>query len=193
MSYTRQRIPPVPQSDWTFAVREVFAVMEGLQAAENGTSANAVVTLANHPPLGKAVLTFHMRFLGLLKDKRALREIIILRVSWIRQCQYEWVHHCMMAEAQAGLTKAHIEAVRQGSENPIWSDLERLVLCAVDELCETARLADETWARLSDKLTRNEMMEVIFLAGEYEMICRCFNALRVEVEPQFRTDSMPEA
>jgi alkylhydroperoxidase family enzyme len=187
-----QRIPNVPPSDWTGEVRDVFGVEEGMQAMANGSISNAILALANHPDLAIPFLTLHMRFLFLLRATPMLREIVILRVSWLRQTQYEWGHHSLMARAQ-GVDEAHLEALKAGPEDPIWTAAERAALRVVDEFCNTARVGDEAWAELNRHLGRKEVMELLFLAGQYEMVCRTFNAMRIEIEPAYWNPSLPGA
>jgi alkylhydroperoxidase family enzyme len=192
MPHIAQRIPPLPSSEWTPEAREVFALIEGPEARERGASTNSVLTLANHPELATAVLTFHKQVAAVFSMPLRLRELVILRIAWLRQTQYAWAQHCRIGR-QAGLGDADIDAVKEGRDGPGWSELERLAVRAAGELCETARISDETWSRLAGQLTRKPLMELIYLIGQYELNCLMFNAMKVEIEPELWDPALPAA
>jgi alkylhydroperoxidase family enzyme len=185
------RIPPLPPSDWTPEAREVFA-LESPEAREKGARTHAVLTLANHPELAKAVLGFHKQFAAVFSLPLRLRELVVLKIAWARQTQYAWAQHCRIGR-NAGLGEADFEAIRAGRDGEGWSELERLAVRAAGEMCQADRIADETWAALSRLLDRRTLMELIYLIGSYELNCWMFNAMRVEIEPELWEESLPPA
>jgi len=192
MQKSLQRIPPLPASEWTDEVRDVFTIMEGPDAWTNGSAFSAPPTMANHPALASAMFEFHMKTLAFAKVDPRLREIVMLRAAWRHQCQYEWIHHGLMGRNNFGLTDADIEAIKEGPAASHWNELERLVLGLSDEMPRTSRVSDETWAALERHFTRQEIMELVFLVAEYEMNCLTFNAIRLEIEPQYWEESIPQ-
>lgn len=179
-----QRIPPVPRAEWTDEVKGFFEFMLGPDAREEGSNFNIVMVLANHPELSKAMWKFHKRAMDLWQGSPQLREIVMLRLSWRNQTAYEWSHHCRSA-SEAGVTDEQIEACKEGPTAHLWSELERLTLLAADQLHDTSRIDDRTWAALARHFDIKQMMELVYLIAEYEMNCRAINAFRVEVEPDF--------
>lgn len=175
------RIPPVARADWTDAMRDLFAIFEGPAARENGSRFKAIMTLANHPELAQAWLHYNVFLSKNLSLPQQLCELVILRVAWRLRSEYEWTQHVVIGEA-LGLSKDQIEAIKQGADASPWSELERLCLRLVDELCGNAQVEDATWDALSQHFDRKQLLELLFLIGTYGMLAWVFNALRVEPE-----------
>jgi alkylhydroperoxidase family enzyme len=192
MPSPRQRIQPLPPDSWTDAAREVFALAEGPEARERGARTNATLTLANHPELATAVFTFHKAIARICSFPLRLRELVILKVAWERRTQFAWGQHVRIGR-EAGLGDADFHAIRTGGEGAGWSEVERLAVRAAGELCATNRIADATWDGLAAHLSRTELMELIYLIGQYELNCWMFNAIRTEIEPELVDPAMPEA
>ena len=106
-------------------------------------------------------------------------ELVILRVAHNCRCEYEWRHHERLGEA-AGLSRADVERTRGDRAAPEWSERQRALLWAADELHERRELSDEAWAELSRHLTEPELIELCLLIGHYEMLAMTINSLRIE-------------
>ena len=53
------------------------------------------------------------------------------------------------------------------------------MLAAVDELHHAGDLTDPTWAALREHLDEREVIELLLLAGHYEMLATTINTLRI--------------
>jgi len=156
----KPRIAPRPPSDWDAEVFDALAVMmrqgdsEAAQRNEPGAPrvVNALGLLMRYPALAKAFLTFnrHLLFNSSLSDR--IRELLILRIAWLRRAEYEWAQHVLLAQ-KAGLSKEEIEAVKEGPACAVWGPLDAALLRAVDELHTDALVTDITWNRLRPILT----------------------------------------
>lgn len=72
-----------------------------------------------------------------------IREIVILRVTANKNCEYEWGVHVSIFAAAAKFSQAQIEATRSGPIDPdLWSEPEASLLKAIDSLCSTGRIED---------------------------------------------------
>jgi alkylhydroperoxidase family enzyme len=110
----------------------------------------ALSTLARHPDLAKAFLTFsYLTYRSTLPPR--IRETAILRVAHRTGCAYEWVHHVGFGK-EAGLTDEDIAAIRRGQPKE-W--LDGAVVRAVDEIDEAATVSDDTWTSWASPSTRN--------------------------------------
>lgn len=181
MTANEPRIPPVARAEWTDTMRDLFAIFEGPQARENGSRFKAIMTLANHPELAQAWLGYNVFLSRNLALPQLLCEVVILRVAWRMRSEYEWTQHVVIGET-LGLSKDQIEAIKQGVDAPVWSELERSCLKVVDELCSNAQVEDATWNGLSKHFDRKQLLELLFLIGTYGMLAWVFNAVRVEPE-----------
>lgn len=176
---TPVRLAPLPAEQWDDDVLRALSVMlpeERLNPAGAGT---ALSTLVRHPSLTKAFLRFstHLLFRSTL-DAR-VRELAILRVAYRRGCEYEWSHHVFMGKAE-GLTDDDIAGVERGrAADPF----DQAVLDAVDELLEVrSQISDQTWARLSERLSERQLMDLVFTVGGYGLMAMAYNTFGVKPE-----------
>lgn len=162
-------------------MRDLFATFEGPKARETGSRFKGIMMLANHPELAKAWLGYNVFLSQHLALPKRLVEVVILRVAWRYKSEYEWLQHTVIAEP-LGLGEEHAEAIKRGPSAPIWSELERLCLQTVDELCDTSHVSDATWDALAKHLDKKQQLELLFVAGTYATLAWVFNAARVEPE-----------
>lgn len=182
------RIQPLPPRQWPIEMRTALAALRpatpshALPTQEGRPKAlNALGVLAYHPALAEAFNTFngHVLFASTLSERE--RELVVLRVASVRQCDYEWAQHTVLAQ-DAGLGVEEIKRVAAGPDAQGWSDLDRAFLRAVDELIEDAYLSDETWAVLGDKLDEKQMLDLVFTVGAYDLLAMAFRAFRIEMD-----------
>jgi alkylhydroperoxidase family enzyme len=141
-------------------------------------------TLARHPQLAEAMHSLGRFMLGPdLKLGLRLRELVIDRVCARCGCEYEWGVHATAFGARAGLSASQLAATVTGAApEPGWSEEEALVLAAVDELHDTARVSDPLWARLAARFSTEQLLELLVLAGWYHAIAYAIHGAGVQRE-----------
>jgi alkylhydroperoxidase family enzyme len=139
-------------------------------------------TLARHRRLFRRWLPIADMLLLRGDLPRSDTELLILRTAWNCWCWYEWVHHVRLARAR-GLPKAIVDAVPDWREHEQLSARQRHLLQAADELHRDHVISDDTWALLADELRDNELIELCFVVGHYEMLAMTLNSLGVQPEP----------
>lgn len=175
-----QRMPSIPPEGWTDEVRELFAVYEGEEGRQNGSKYNFTHWFANHPELATNWMRYnHALTRGSLDP--FLREIVIMRVSWRYQSEYEWNLHVQIA-APLGIGPEQLEAIKQGPDAPLWNDVQRLCLRATDALCLNHDIDDELWDTLAAQLDRKQQMELLFLVGSYTLLAWVLKTVRMPLE-----------
>ncbi len=184
------RIQPRPPSDWDAEVFDALAVMmrqgdsEAAEGNEPGAPrvVNALAILMRYPALAKAFLTFnrHLLFKSSLSDR--IRELLILRIAWLRRAEYEWAQHVLLAQ-KAGLRKEEIEAVKEGPGAAVWAAFDAALLAAVDELHAKAFVTDTTWDVLAARLDQRQLMDLVFTVGAYDLLAMAFNTFGLELDP----------
>ena len=142
---------------------------------------NLFLTLGRHRRLFAGWLRFAGRLMPRGKLPRRETELVILRVAHLRDCEYEREHHRRLGH-RAGLGDEEIARVEQGPDAEGWSARERALLAAVDELHRDGDLGDEAWASLRSHLDEREAIELIMLAGHYEMLATAIAALRIQTD-----------
>ena len=115
-------------------------------------------------------------------------ELLILRTAHQCHCDYEWQHHVRLG-AEAGLTEADVERVRQGPAAPGWTPRQATLLQAADELLSAREVSDPTWDRLATYLSDADIIEFCLLVGHYEMLAMTLNTLRVQPDQVNRAPS----
>jgi alkylhydroperoxidase family enzyme len=142
---------------------------------------NVLGTLARHPALTTAFHTFngHVQFATTLSTRQ--RELLILRVAVVRRCDYEWAQHAVLA-GDVGLEPIEIQRVADGADAAGWSPLEAAMLRAVDELVADARIAEATWGVLADELDDQQLMDLVFTVGAYELLAMALLSFGVELD-----------
>jgi len=145
-----------------------------------GKPANIFLTMANHEKLAKRWLVFGTHILSKSTLNAREREIAILRIGWLCQAGYEWGQHVVIGKA-AGISDAEIENIKQGSQAD-WSTHEALIITAADELHSDAFITDDTWAGLKETYSDQQMMDLVFTIGQYNMVSMALNSFGVQLD-----------
>lgn len=193
MSYDGPRIPPLPQEQWPTEMGQAISALRPPEPrhplpsrrGDRPKGLNALGTLARHPALTRAFHAFngHVLFASTLSPRQ--RELLVLRVASLRQSSYEWAQHVVLAD-DAGLTSDEVARIAQGPDAPGWSTLERAMLAAVDELVGDAIVADATWAQLASELDEQQLMDLVFTVGAYEVVAMAFRSFGIELDEDLR-------
>lgn len=168
------RVAPLEADEWNDEVREIMAPFVG-----QGRVFNIFRTLAHHPDLMRRWLVFGNHILGKSTLAPRERELVILRIGYLCQAGYEWGQHVLIAR-QAGMTDAEIRSAKTGPGTPGLSELDRLLLQATDELHADAHVGDATWAGLSKHLSRQQLMDLVFTVGQYNLVSMALNTFGVQ-------------
>ena len=152
------------------------------RAAERGPVLNITRTLANYPELSRAWGRFARHVLSESSLPPRERELVILRMGWNCRSGYEFGQHRRIGQ-EAGLTLDEVERVKQGPDAAGWSEHERALLRATDELHADAFISDETWSALAASYDTQQLMDVVFAAGQYNLVSMALNTLGVQLEP----------
>jgi AhpD family alkylhydroperoxidase len=139
---------------------------------------NLFLTLGRQRRLFWGWLRFAGRLMPGGKLPRRETELVILRVAHLRGCAYEFEHHVRLGR-RAGVRDEDVARVVAGPSDGGWSERERTLLAAVDELHRDADLSDATWAALRRHLDEPRLIELCLLVGHYEMLATTLLTLRV--------------
>ena len=142
---------------------------------------NALGTFAHHPELARAYHAFagHVLFATTLSVRQ--RELLVLRVAHVRGSDYEWRQHAVLA-GEADITPDEVTRVTAGPDAPGWSPLEAALLRAVDELVGDACIGESTWAVLAAELDAQQLLDLVFTVGAYDLLAMVFRSFGVEVD-----------
>jgi alkylhydroperoxidase family enzyme len=142
---------------------------------------NIFLTLGRHPRLFRAWLRFASRLMPRGELPRTETELVILRVAHNCDSEYERAQHVRIGR-RVGLTKEQIESVADGPDAEGWSERERALLRASDELHADRVISQTTWSELAAYYGERELIEICMLIGHYEMLAMVLASLRVQPE-----------
>jgi 4-carboxymuconolactone decarboxylase len=186
----KPRISPVLPAEWTGEVLDAVSafpngrdfVLSRHRLGESPGGMNALGTMLRHPALAKAFLTFNNHISVASSLSKRIRELLILRIGWLRQAEYEFIQHLVLG-ARAGLSAAELERVQLGPDAPGWDPDDAGLLRAVDELHADACISEATYARLSRKLDAAQLLDLVFTVGCYDVLAMAFKTFGVALEP----------
>lgn len=183
------RLRPIPVREWPPAMRPAMAAYRTpnprhpfpVEDPNRPKGLNALGVLAHHPALTTAYHTLigHALFGTTLTERQ--RELIILRVAHLREATYEWAQHVFLA-GEVGIAAEEVARVKDGPDAEGWSDLDSALLAAVDELIADARIGDSVYARLEAELDAQQLMDVVFTVGAYDVLAMALRTFDVEVD-----------
>jgi hypothetical protein len=141
--------------------------------------------LQRHPNL-----TARLRKMGesLYVDARLparVRTIAVLRICALVGCEYEWGGQAAFWGPIAGVSDEECDALVTGAD-ATWTDSERALIAAVDELERTGSWSEQTWSALGRDLDDEQRMELLIAVGWYRTICTLCNGLALPVETWMR-------
>jgi 4-carboxymuconolactone decarboxylase len=112
------------------------------------------------------------------------REIVIDRTCARCGCAYEWGVHVAFFAARVGLTPEQVRAtVRSDAADPAWTAEEQLLIRLVDQLHDSANIAEDLWSALAAAFTIEQILELIALVGFYHTVSFFANGLQLASEP----------
>jgi alkylhydroperoxidase family enzyme len=147
---------------------------------------NILGTLAQHVELATAYHTFNGHVLFATSLSLRQRELLVLRVAAVRDAEYEWAQHAVLAD-DVGITEDEVARIREGADADGWSTVDAALLRAVDELVADACIADETWATLAEDLDTHQLMDLVFTVGAYDLMAMAMRSFGVELDDDLRT------
>jgi alkylhydroperoxidase family enzyme len=172
MRLEKPRLEPLDPDDIDEEIRSRFG---------GGTILNIFRTLAHHPKLMKRWLVFGNHVLAKSTLSPRDRELAILRVGWICKAEYEFAQHRRIA-LDSDISETEIDRVTKGPDAPGWSDREIALLKATDELVEDAFISEPTWKALCTFYDTEQLMDLVFTVGQYNLVSMALNTLGVQLE-----------
>ena len=127
-----------------------------------------------------AALGGYLRFKSKLPP--AVRELVSAAIGWELKCEVEGTAHERFAR-QAGVSDATLTAVREGKSLEGLPENEVMYLRFAYELLRTHEVKDATFNPVLKKLGAQNVTDLIFLVGYYNLFISANNALKVDSGP----------
>ena len=110
------------------------------------------------------------------------RELLILRIGWNTQAEYEWAKHV----GSVGRARDHgLEPLRiaEGPGAAGWSPFSVTLLTFADEIYRDAMVSDETWAAITAEFDTRETIAALMTVANYRLVSMSLNAFGVQLLP----------
>lgn len=169
------RIEPITEAD------DELTELLGKTLLIDGRPANIFGVMAKHPKLLKRfnLLGGFILNKGLIPVRE--REIVILRVGANCVSKYEFGQHTVIGR-RCGMSDEEITALLRPADAHAWSDDDAALIAMADDLCADDCVSDRTFARLKDRWSEAEIMELTVTAGFYRMVSGFLNSMGVELD-----------
>ena len=175
---SKPRILPLPKSEWN---DEMKSQLLPLNEEGRGGILNVHTTLVRHVKLFKRWGVFGRHIIPKSSLPPRDRELLILRTAWLCGSEYEWGQHVIIGK-QNGLTDDEILRIRMGADAEGWDSFDAVLLRAVDELYTNTFISDSIWEDLTNHYDTNQVLDLIFTVGQYNMLAMALNTLGVQLE-----------
>jgi alkylhydroperoxidase family enzyme len=108
------------------------------------------------------------------------RELAILRLAWCSGTPYLWGEHVRLGKT-CNVTDAEIERVTKDLSAPGWSEHDRAILAAVDELLRDQMISDQSWETLARSWSDQQLIEFPMVVGQYLALAFSWNSFRLRL------------
>ena len=108
------------------------------------------------------------------------RELLILRIGWNCQAEYEWAKHV----GSVGRARDHglePRLIAQGPGADGWSPFSVTLLILADELYRDAAVSNETWDAITADFDTRETISALMTVSTYRLVSMSLNAFGVQI------------
>jgi alkylhydroperoxidase family enzyme len=117
------------------------------------------------------------------------RELVILAVAGLVDCEYEYVQH-LPVSAAAGIPPALRERIRNGDFSAPGDPSDQALLAFVSAVVAAPRIADDVFERTRQLLSARQIVEALQLVGFYWALGRMCTVLELELDHPAGLDSV---
>lgn len=175
------RLPQVQPEELTDDMRAFLAKWtDGI--FQNADKNPVLLTFAHHPKLADlfSQLNIHVLSTNTLSAKQ--RQIAIMRTAWLCKATYMWSSH-LRTTPRSGVSTDIFEPVKVGPDDPYFTDFERVLVRATDELVNDKKIGDDNWRVLMTQWSSQQMLDFLFTVGVYVTVAGVMRSAGVERQP----------
>ena len=173
------RVSLVQKNQASPEVKELFQRIE-----DNGAKVmNLFRATASSPHVTRNLIKLGNSLMSKTDLSPKLRELTIMRIAKLCDCEYEWAQHTPVA-VHSGVSQTQLDVIGSWKESNDFTDEERAVLQYVDEVAQNVKVADKTFEALRQHLSERKIVELNLAIGWWGMLARLLVPLEVEVDEQ---------
>ncbi len=139
--------------------------------------------LLNHPRLASGLNDLLARMLWQGKLDSRLRELAIMRIGWLTECEYEWAQHWRVAQG-LGVSADDLVGVRDWQSCKAFGPTERAVLAATDDVVRDGVVSAQSWAACRQVFGSDHaiLVELVTAISAWRMVSSILQSLQVPLE-----------
>lgn len=172
------RLPQISEEEFTDQTRAFFN--QWTDGFFQDVDKNPVLrTFAHHPELANAFspLNVHLLTNNTLPVKQ--RQIAIMRTAWVCKSTYMWSSH-LRTSVRCGLSPDMYGPIQQGADDPYFTDFERVIIRATEELINDKIISEANWQALAAEWNKEQLLDFMFTVGCYVMVAGVMNSTGVQ-------------
>lgn len=174
-------MPPVRQDELTDEMRAFLDKWTG--GIFRGADSNPVLlTFAHHPKLADLFSQFNIHLLSSNTLPVKQRQIAIMRVAWVCKATYMWSSH-LNTSVRCGLQPDMFRPIQVGAGDPYFTEFERVVIRATEELIDDRKVGAENWVVLMSEWNNQQMLDFLFTVGAYVTAAGVMRSTGVQRNP----------
>lgn len=176
------RLPPVDAAAITPDARAFLEKWTGgfFQGADKHP---VLLTFAHNPKLADVFSAFNIHLLTTNTLPVKQRQIAIMRLAWITKATYMWSSH-LNTSISCGLDDSMFEPIKVGAEDPYFTEFERHVIRATEELVANYEISDESWQALMSEWSEAQVLDFLFTVGCYTTVAYVMRSTGVQRQPE---------
>ena len=162
---------------------ELADLIQRFSAGRRGRLINIYRMLLNAPPLAESWFNHSnaVRWKTTLSGR--LREIVIIRVGHLAQCDYVLRQHVPALALADGLSVEECDALADWACSQFFDPRERAALAYADTMTRDIAVPDDVFAAVKRHFDDRQIVELTVLIGSYNMNARVLRALELDIEP----------
>jgi 4-carboxymuconolactone decarboxylase len=175
------RLPPVPSDSLNDEQRAFLGKWTGGFFA-NADKHPVLLTFAHNPPTADVFSAFNIHLLTNNSLPVKQRQIAIMRLAWVTKSVFMWSSHLNTSRV-VGLDDAMYEPLKVGAEDPYFTDFERTVIRATEDLIADHTVSEKNWRVLMTEWSEGQMLDFLFTVGCYMTSAYVMRSAGVQRQP----------
>jgi AhpD family alkylhydroperoxidase len=169
------RIPPVAPEDLSPEMAEIYRTHPSGRLNIFRLHCHAPTCFPAYSNLAKAIFAE-------LDVPPLERELVVLVVAVLQDCEYEWAQHAQIA-AGMGIPQAHIDAIRAGDfTSAIFNARETALFEFTRQTVQNVRVDDPAYDAVAAFYSHRQIIELLYTIGSYMMLARIMEVAEIELD-----------
>jgi hypothetical protein len=169
------RIPPIAPEDLPPELAEIY------RTSPSG-KLNIFRLHAHAPSIFPGYSAMAMAIFAKLDVPPLERELMVLMVAQLEQCEYEWAQHEQIARSM-GIADVKIAAVQAGDyKSTVFDDREKALFEFTRQTIKNVRVDDDAYNAVAAFYSHRQIIELLFTIGSYMMLARIMEVAQIELD-----------